>query len=169
PRPKEAWPTETFWTSGKMLYGDEPIEYGHLTQAHTDGDLYVYFRKQNVLAAGCVVSAGRYPILDYSTGGWIGGMADATQKLLDLTDDRTRIIPGIGPVRTRADLETEHEMLATLRNELWQAMRKGYGAHDMIASGMTKKYDARWGNPDLFLRQAYQGLYGHVREMRGVV
>ncbi|MGH8216976.1 MAG: MBL fold metallo-hydrolase [Steroidobacteraceae bacterium] len=169
PRPKDAWPSETFWTSGQIEFGGEPIEYGHLTQAHTDGDLYVYFRKQNVLAAGCVLAAGRYPTLDYCTGGWIGGMADATQKLLDMTDEKTRIVPGIGPVQTRANLAAEHEMLATLRNDLWQDMRKGYGAQDMIAHGVTKKYDARWGNPDLFLRQAFQGLYAHVREMRGAV
>ncbi|HXS28046.1 MAG TPA: MBL fold metallo-hydrolase [Steroidobacteraceae bacterium] len=169
PRPKEAWPSETFWTTGQMQFGGEPIEYGHLTQAHTDGDLYVYFRKQNVLATGCVLAVGHYPILDYCTGGWIGGMADATKKLLDITDEKTRIVPGIGPVQTRADLAAEHEMLATLWNDLWQDMRKGYGAEDMIAHGVTKKYDDRWGNPDLFLRQAFQGLYGHVREMRGAV
>lgn len=169
PRPKEAWPTETFWTDGRMEFGGEPIEYGHLTQAHTDGDLYVYFRKQNVLAAGCVLAAGRYPILDYCTGGWIGGMADATKKLLDMTDEKTRIVPGIGPAQTRAALAAEHEMLATLWNDLWQDMRKGYGAQDMIAHDVTKKYDPRWGNPDLFLRQAFQGLYAHVREMRGAV
>ena len=169
PRPKEAWPTQTFWTSGQMEFGGEPIEYGHLTQAHTDGDLYVYFRKQNVLAAGCVLSVGRYPILDYSTGGWIGGMADATKKLLDITDEKTRIIPGSGPVQTRADLAAAQEMCATLWNDLWHQMLKGYGAEDMIASGVTQKYDARYGNPDLFLRQAFQGLYAHVREMRGAV
>ena len=169
PRPKEAWPTETFWTSGQMEFGGEPIEYGHLTQAHTDGDLYVYFRKQNVLAAGCVLAVDRYPILDYSTGGWIGGMADATKKLLDITDDKTRIVPGAGPVQTRADLVAEHDMLAALWNDLWHQMLKGYGADDMIASGITKQYDVRYGSPDLFLRQAFQGLYAHVREMRGAV
>jgi cyclase len=169
PRPKEAWPTETFWTEGHIEFGGEPIEYGHLTQAHTDGDLYVYFRKQNVLAAGCVLSVGRYPILDYSTGGWIGGMADATKRLLDITDEKTRIVPGIGPVQTRADLAAEHEMLAALWNDLWHQMLKGYGASDMIASGITAKYDTRFGKPDLFLEQSFQGLYAHVREMRGAV
>lgn len=169
PRPKAAWPTETFWTSGKMTFADEPIEYGHLDQAHTDGDLYVYFRKQNVLAAGCVLSVGRFPILDYSTGGWIGGMAAATRKLLDITDEHTRIVPGVGPVATRADLAAEHEMLTALQDDLWQLMRKGYGADDMIASGVAKPYEPKWGRPDLFIRQTYRGLYGHVRELRGVV
>jgi len=167
-RPK-AQPTETFYKSGKLSFAGQPIEYGYLPQAHTDGDIYVYFRKQNVLVAGDVVSVGSYPILDYCTGGWIGGMVDATQKLIDLSDDKTRIVPGNGPVQTRADVAGEHEMLAALKEDLWQLMRKGMGADDIIAAGATSKYDAKWGNPKLFVANAYMGLYGHVREMRGVV
>jgi len=169
PRPRAAWPTQTFYTTAKMTFGNEPIEYGYLPQAHTDGDLYVYFRGQNVLVAGCVVSAGRYPILDYCTGGWIGGMADATQRLLEMSDEKTRIVPGFGPVQARAAVAAEHEMLATLKEELWQLMRKGYGAEDMLASGATRRFDPDWGDPSQFVESVYRGLYAHVREMRGVV
>lgn len=169
PRPREAQPTQTFYKTGQLTFGGEPVDYGYLPQAHTDGDIYVYFRRENVLVAGDVVSVGSYPILDYCTGGWIGGMVDATQKLLDLTNDQTRIVPGVGPLQTRADLAAEHEMLATLKEDLWQLMRKGMGADDMIAAGATRKYDGKWGNSDLFISNAYQGMYGHVREMRGVV
>jgi glyoxylase-like metal-dependent hydrolase (beta-lactamase superfamily II) len=170
PRPPAALPTQTFYKTGRMTFGNEPIEYGYLPQAHTDGDIYVYFRGENVLVAGDVVSVGRYPILDYSTGGWIGGMADATQKLLDLTDDKTRIVPGTGPVQSRADVASEHEMLATLKEDLWQLMRKGYGAEDMIEARATSKYDTKWGDPRLFIAAAYRGFYGHLRgDLRGVV
>jgi glyoxylase-like metal-dependent hydrolase (beta-lactamase superfamily II) len=172
PRPRQAWPTQTFYyKSGSMTFADEPIEYGYLAQAHTDGDIYVYFRGQNVLVAGDVVSAGSYPILDYCTGGWIGGMEDATQKLLALADAKTRIIPGTGPVQTRADLEDEHEMLVAVHATLWDLMRKGLSAQDMIAAHATAKYDAKWGNPDLFIANAYRGMYGHIAEYlgRGVV
>jgi len=170
PRPREAWPTETFYGGEHTLtFGGETIEYGYLPQAHTDGDIYVHLRERNVLVVGCVLSAGQYPILDYCTGGWIGGMADATQKLLEVSDDKTRIVPGVGPVQTRAALAAEHEMLATLKEDLWQLMRKGYGADDMIAAGATRKFDPAWGNPSLFVENTYRGLYAHVREMRGVV
>jgi len=168
-RPK-ALPTDTFFKGvQKLSFGKANIEYGYLPQAHTDGDIYVYFRDANVLVAGDVVSVGSYPILDYSTGGWTLGMANATRQLLGVIDDQTRIVPGTGPLQTKADLAAEHEMLATLHEDLWQLMRKGMGADDMIAAGATRKFDGKWGNPDLFITNAYQGLYGHVREMRGVV
>lgn len=168
-RPK-ALPTVTFHKGVQQLAeGFGTVEYALMPQAHTDGDIYVYFRDANVLVAGDVVSVRRYPIPDSCTGGWTGGLVNATQQLLGLVNDQTRIVPGTGPVQTRADLAAEHDMLATLHEDLWQLMRKGMGAKDMIAAGATSKFDARWGNPELFITNAYRGLYGHVREMRGVV
>jgi glyoxylase-like metal-dependent hydrolase (beta-lactamase superfamily II) len=169
PRPK-GLPTDTFYKGvQKLALGKANIEYGYLPQAHTDGDLYVYFRDANVLVAGDVVAVGQYPILDYSTGGWSLGMANATKQLLGIVDDQTRIVPGTGVLQTKADLAAEHDMLATLHEDLWQLMRKGMGAEDMIAAGATRKFDDKWGNSDLFITNAYQGLYGHVRELRGIV
>ncbi len=168
PRPPQALPTQTFYyKSGTMTFGGEPIEYGYLPQAHTDGDIYVYFRGQNVLAVGDVVSVGSYPILDYCTGGWIGGMADATGQLLTLSDAKTRIVPGTGPVQTRADVQAEHDMLVAVHDKLWKLMRDAYSAADMIAADATAEYDAKWGNPDLFIANAYRGMYGHVAEYLG--
>jgi glyoxylase-like metal-dependent hydrolase (beta-lactamase superfamily II) len=168
PRPREAWPTRTFYyKTCHTSFAGEPIEYGYLGQAHTDGDIYVYFRRLNVLAVGGVLSVGRYPILDYCTGGWIGGMAAATGKLLKLTDADTRIIPGAGPVQTRADLQAEHDMLTAVHARLWALMRKGMSASDMIAAHPTAAFDAKWGSPDLFIRNAYRGMYGHIAEYLG--
>ncbi|MGH8228298.1 MAG: MBL fold metallo-hydrolase [Steroidobacteraceae bacterium] len=169
PRPQQAWPTETFYTSGKMTFGGEPIEYGYLQEAHTDGDIYVYFRGQNVLVPGCVLAVDRYPIIDYSTNGWLGGMSAATERLAHLIDDKTRIVPGVGPVQTRADLLAEHAMLADLQNTIWHMMLKGYGVPDIVAAHPTRKYDAQWGNPDLFIRAAFRSLYAHCREIRGAI
>ena len=114
-----------------------------------------------------VVSVGRYPVLDYCTGGWIVGMTNATQQLLALTDDHTRIIPGTGPVQTRTDLQAEHDMLSAVYTTLWKMMRESLSANDMIAARPTAQYDARWGNPDLFISNAYEGMYGHIAEYLG--
>lgn len=169
PRPKQAWPTETFYTTGRMTVGSEEIRYGYLPRAHTDGDIYISFPAQNVLVAGDIVSVGSYPILDVATGGWIGGMVDATQALIDLSDDSTRIIPGTGPVQTKADLVAQHQMLTTLKDRLIGLMKKGMGTDDLLAAPPTGEFDAKWGDPKVFLANAFRGLWGHVRELGGIV
>jgi glyoxylase-like metal-dependent hydrolase (beta-lactamase superfamily II) len=169
PRPPKALPNDTFYKSGKMTLGGEQFEYGHLPQAHTDGDIYVFLPGPNILMAGGVVAVGQYPILDYSSGGWIGGMVEATKTLLDLTNAETAIVPGEGPVQTRANLEAQHEMLSAVFDRLKKLLREGMSAKDMIAAGPTKEFDAQWGNPELLIKNAYPGLWGHVRELGGIV
>jgi glyoxylase-like metal-dependent hydrolase (beta-lactamase superfamily II) len=169
PLPANALPTETFRTTGTMTFGGERVEYGHLGQAHTDGDIYVFFPQSNVLVAGDVLSTGQYPIADYTTGGWLGGLANATKTLVDMADDETRVIAATGLVQTRADLRAQHEMLTAMRERLAKMMRQGLSAKDMHAAGVTREFDAKWGDPELFLSTSYRGLWLHVRELGGIV
>jgi cyclase len=172
PRAKEALPTETFFnheSPKRMSFGSEEIRYGHLFQAHTDGDIYVYFPGPNILMAGDVVSVGSYPILDYSTHGWIGGMANASRDLLQIANDQTRIIPGTGAIQTRADLQAQNDMINTVRTRLVGMMRLGYGAKDMLAAAPTKEFDATWGDPTRFIMSAYPGMWGHARELGQII
>jgi glyoxylase-like metal-dependent hydrolase (beta-lactamase superfamily II) len=169
PRPKEARPNNTFYTTGKMTFGKQEIQYGYLGQAHTDGDIYVFFPGPNILMTGDVFSVGSYPILDYTTGGWIGGLSDASKLLVGLTDAQTRVIPGKGPIQTRADLQAQADMCAAMRTRFIEMMRKGMSAKDMLAAAPTKEFDAKWGDPQLFITNAYPGLWGHVREIGGIV
>jgi cyclase len=169
PLPPKARPNSTFYTTGSLDWGSEHVDYGQLGQAHTDGDIYIFLRNANVLLAGDVISVGSYPIMDYSTGGWIGGMADAAQQLANLSNENTRIIPGIGAVQNRADVIAEQQMLAKSKDVLWQMVRKGLGADDMVAAGALKEFDPKWGSSDAFIASAYRGMYGHVREIGGVV
>ena len=134
-----------------MTVGSERLDYGHLGQAHTDGDIYVFLPASNVLVAGDVLSVGKYPIADYTTGGWLGGMVTATKTLLDMSNAETRVIPGTGPVQTRADLQAQYDMLNTMRDRLAKMMRQGMGASDMLAAGATKDFDEKWGDPKLFV------------------
>jgi cyclase len=168
-KPAGALPTKTFHTKDSMTAGSERIEYGHLGQAHTDGDIYVFLPASNVLMAGDVLTVGRYPIADYTSGGWLGGMATATKTLLDLSNAETRVIPGSGPVQTRADLQAQYEMLNAMRDRFAKMMRQGMSANDMLAAGATKDFDATWGDPKLFVSVSYRGMWLHVRELGGIV
>jgi hypothetical protein len=122
-----------------------------------------------VLVVGDLFTVGRYPILDWSTGGWTGGMTRAYSQLLDLTNEQTRVIPGSGPVQTPADLQDLAEMMTTMHQRFVGMMRKGMSAGDMFRSAPTKDFDAKWGDPTLFIANAYPGLWNHVRELGGIV
>src|SRR5688572_8231633 len=97
-----ALPTRPTRTNGMVMAGVERVEYRPLGQAHTDGDLCVFLPQSNVLVTGDLMTVGAYPIADYTSGGWLGGMVNAVKTMLDLTNDATRIVPGAGPVQTRA-------------------------------------------------------------------
>jgi len=167
--PKVALPTRTSYGADKMTFGRERMEFGPLGQAHTDGDIFVFLPQSNVLVTGDVLAVGAYPMADYVSGGWLGGLMTATKTLLDLTNDETRVVPGVGAVQTRADIKIQHDMLVTLRERLHQMMRKGMSSRDMLSAGATKEFDARCGDPSLFLSVTYRGMWLHVRELGGIV
>ena len=169
PLPAIALPNQTFYTSGTLQFGDEHVQYGHLGQAHTDSDIYVFFADSNVLVAGHALAVDRYPICDYTTGGWIGGLLTATRTMLELTNAKTQIVAGSGPVQTRAGLQAQLDMLTAVRERLIKMMRSGMSADEMLAAGATKEFDAKWGDPTLFVRTNYRGMWLHVRELGGII
>jgi len=169
PLPKSSQPNQTFRTGGKLDFGGETIEYGYLGQAHTDGDIFLLLHNANVLVTGDVISVGVYPILDYVSNGWIRGMANAVKTLIGMSNPQTRVIAGQGPVTDRAHMEKQYEMLTSVTDRIIKMMRMGYSAKEMLAEDVTKGYDQDWGDPALFLRNAYRGLSGHVRELGGIV
>ena len=169
PVPKIALPSDTFYTSEKMAFGKETIQYAHLEQASTDGDIYVFFPESNVLVVSDLLSVGTYPLVDYSTGGWIRGMAKASKALMDIADDKTRVIPAHGPVQSKADLKAQYEMCNTIDERIGDLMKQGKSVDEVIAAKPTKEFDAGHGDPENFLRLAYKGAWGHIREYRGVI
>ena len=90
--------------SATLYLNGEEVHLEHVPPAHTDSDVLVRFTKENVLHTGDVFFNGFYPFIDYSTRGWIGGMVEAEDRALALCDAQTRIIPGLGPLGTRADV-----------------------------------------------------------------
>jgi glyoxylase-like metal-dependent hydrolase (beta-lactamase superfamily II) len=161
PLPAIARPNETTYTSVTMPFGVEQVEYGYLPQAHTDGDLYVFFRKANVLVTGGAVSAEGWPIVDYQTGGWIGGLVAGLDKLIKLSDDNTRIVPANGPVLTRADLQGQRGMYFTIYDRLVKCLTKGLGPEEAAATAPAKEFNLQWGDPQPFVLMAFESLWGH--------
>ena len=92
--------------------GDECVDLVHYDPAHTDTDIYIHFHKANVLHLGDIFFNGMYPFIDEGTGGSIGGTLDAAKKSIVLADDKTKIIPGHGPLGNKFDLKNYIDMMA---------------------------------------------------------
>jgi cyclase len=159
--PAAARPTVTFFTGDQTLPGNERIEYGHLLEAHTDGDIYVFFRDANVLAAGDAIAPASDPVLDWFGGGWLGGRVDAQEKLLKLTDAKTRIVAGYGPVVGRAELQAEFDTMHTLFDRMLDLVRKGMSAQDMLDAGLMKDLPRTFHDPYRFTYDAHKGYWAH--------
>jgi glyoxylase-like metal-dependent hydrolase (beta-lactamase superfamily II) len=160
-RPKAARPTETFLTTGSLKTGGEQIDYGYLTLAHTNGDIYVFLRNANVLAVGDVASPLRDPELDYLTGAWIGGRVDSMDIVLKVANEQTRIVPAYGPVMSKAQFKAERDMMEEVRDRLFKQVREGDGPKDMLEAGVLKGLPRTWKDPYKFLYDAAKGLWAH--------
>ncbi len=164
-RPKAARPTETFRTTGSLKAGEEQIDYGFLPLAHTDGDIYVFFKTSNILAAGDVASPLRDPALDYFTGAWLGGRLDAMDTILKLSNEQTRIVPASGPVMTRAEFKAERDMMEEVRSRVWKRTLQGESPREMLEAGVLNGLPRTWKDPFKFLYDAAKGMFAHHNKL----
>ena len=167
--PEVAHPTNTFRETGELAVGVESIAYGYLLEAHTRGDIYVFFRDSNVLAVGDVVSPLRDPAHDWYAGGWLGGRVDAMDDLLALANEDTRIVPAYGPVMTRAQLQAERDMMWHLWERTSDLVNKGHSAQDLLEAGVMDEIERKFEDPYRFLYDVSKGLWAHYTNFGGNV
>ncbi len=164
-----ALPNKTFFYGPQVLdFAGTKVEYVHLGQAHTDGDIYVRFPEENVIVAGDVVSPGHYPIVDSASNGWLGGIKSALKTVGARCDANTKVVPGVGPVVNVDALKQQEEMCYTVISRIGDSYYKGQTWDELVASNPTKEFDGQYGNPALFLKQSYDTAWYHVGEIRRV-
>jgi cyclase len=158
--PKIAQPNKTFYENGTL---DSGIRYGYISDAaHTDGDLYVYFPQQNVLAVGDAAYGQGWPVVDWWTGGWIGGMVGGLQRIQIVANRDTRIVPAQGPVLSFADITAQLDMYGTINDRLNQMLNKGRGPSEAVEAKPAKEYEAKMGNSDEFIRRAFESQWAYL-------
>lgn len=157
---KIAQPNKTFYDKGAL---DSGIRYGYLPDAaHTDGDLYVYFPRQNVLAVGGAAYGQGWPFVDWWTGGWIGGIVGGLQRIRTIANRETKIVPAQGPVLSYNDIAAQLDMYGTINDRLNQMLNKGRGPMEAVAAKPAKEYEARMGDSDAFILQAFESQWAYL-------
>jgi glyoxylase-like metal-dependent hydrolase (beta-lactamase superfamily II) len=142
PAPKDALPVLTFSDAVTFhLNGNEAFVF-HLERAHTDGDAAILFREANVLHAGDVMFNKLFPFIDLDSGGSVEGYIAAQKKMLSMTDSRTRIIPGHGPLANAADLMASIEMLETSLASVRALVEAGKSEDEILAAEPLAAFEA---------------------------
>jgi glyoxylase-like metal-dependent hydrolase (beta-lactamase superfamily II) len=158
PLPEAARPRQTTRGDGSLEFAGQKIDYGYLPAAHTDGDLFVSIPKMNLIAAGGVVSADEWPLLDYRNGAWLGGRVRALERLADLVTPDTRIVPSHGRLMTGRDIVRQREIYRELFVTMIGYLNMGLGPEDAAARKPLARYEAEFGDASGF-------VYGALRSM----
>lgn len=166
--PPAALPVITFSDTISFYINDDTLRTFHVRHAHTDGDAIVVFLKANVVHMGDTFFNGFYPFIDVSTGGSLSGMISAANVVLAVTNPETRIIPGHGPLATRADLVRYRDMLVVVGQRVGRLVAQRRTLQQVIAAKPLADLDAQWGKgflkPEQFLTIAYSSLSQPARD-----
>ena len=167
----DALPASTFFTPRKDLFANgEPIELRYQPEAHSDGDIFVYFRKSDVVSVGDVFTPHSYPVIDLARGGTVNGVIDALNTIVEITVPErnqmggTRVIPGHGRIANEADVVDYRDMVTIVRDRVQEMIKKGMTLDQIEAAKPTLDYDPRYGADSgpwttaMFIEAVYQDL-----------
>ena len=162
PVPEAALPAKTYTGAYHLRLRGRVADLKHIEHAHTDGDTYVWFKTANVLSTGDTFTNGRYPNIDFANGGNIKGMIAAADAYLKLTNAKSRIVPGHGPLADKAVLTEYRAMLVTARDRMAKLVKDGKSEDDVVAAKPFADLDAKWAPTELasknFIRVVYHSL-----------
>jgi cyclase len=171
--PFAAWPTDTFFQAEKdMYFNNEGIELLYEPNAHTDGDMLVYFRGSDVIAAGDVFDMTRYPEIDLKRGGHVNGVIEALNRIIDLaiseqfTEGGTRIVPGRGRICDEFDVVEYRDMVTIVRDRVQTMLKRGMTLDQIKAARPTLDFEPRYGSTTgpwttaMFIDAVYRNLGG---------
>jgi hypothetical protein len=108
-----------------------------------------------------VVSNAGWPLLDWQTGGWIGGLVAAYDRLLKVADDRTVVVPANGAVVGRKELQAWREMYFQIFDRCVKQLVKGMGPEECADTLPAKEHEAQFGNSRAFVLASFKSLWGH--------
>ena len=162
PAADAALPMVTFNDRISFFMNDDEIQAFHVAPAHTDTDSMIYFSSADVLHMGDVFFNKRFPFIDVDLGGSIDGTIAAANLALEMTTEKTKIIPGHGPLASRQDLMDYRDILLTVRNSVAELIGRNCTLEEVLAEKLTESLDETWNwnfiNGDTLVSVIYADL-----------
>jgi cyclase len=170
------WPTDSFHYARKVVYlNGEPIEMLHQPAAHTDSDVFAFFRRSDVVVAGDVLDTRRFPMIDLERGGSIDGELAALNRLAELAvpsvpvvsrEAGTLVIPGHGRLCDHYDVVEYRDMITIVRDRVRTLIDAGRSLEQVKAAGPAAGYAGRYGGKgtDWTVDQFVEAVYRSLKE-----
>ncbi len=162
PSPETARPLVTFTRQMTFHMNGENVKVFHIGPGHTDGDAVIYFKNANAIHMGDLYFEGLYPYIGIYSGGSINSMIKVINQILPMIDEKTKVVPGHGPLSNKAKLQQYVSMLTAIRDNVHRLMLKGQTMEEVIAAKPTRAFDEKWGNgflpPNQFAKLVYMDL-----------
>jgi glyoxylase-like metal-dependent hydrolase (beta-lactamase superfamily II) len=166
----ENLPLNTFFVAEKELFfNGEPIQILHRPNAHTDGDVLVFFRRSDVLATGDLFVTNSYPVIDAAAGGTFNGYLAALNEIIHIAipeekqEGGTWVIPGHGRLSDEADVVEARDMATIVRDRIQAMVKAGKTLAQVKAARPSLDYDDRYRatpawTPDMFVEAVFRSL-----------
>jgi len=172
--PSEAWPQETFPDRRKDYYmNHDGIQIYREPPAHSDSDSIVLFRGSDVVVAGNIIDANRFPLIDLAQGGSIQGEIEALNQVIDLSfrpmpfvfdGGGTLVVPGHGRIFDRQDVVEYRDMVVTIRDIVQDMIQRGMTLTQVKEASPARAYEREYGansgpwTTNDFVEAVYKGL-----------
>lgn len=145
PPPPAALPVVTYDGELALHVNGEDVRLIHLGPGHTDGDSVVWFQGSNVVHMGDLFFNIGYPFVDLASGGDVQGVISSCKRVIEMVPADAAVIPGHGDATDVAGLKAYVAMLEECLARVRKAHAAGQTAEQMLAAGITKDFDERWG------------------------
>lgn len=158
--PKDALPVLTYSDAITIHLNDGEVFAAPLPPGHTDGDSYIHFLDEDVIAVGDVFRTVAFPVIDRGNGGTLDGTISALGLLAGLGGPDTQYIPGHGVVSGREDVMEFRDMVMTVKDRVTALVANGASLDAVMAANPTREFNDKWGDPERFLTAVYEELTG---------
>lgn len=161
PLAKSGLPVITYAQSASVFFNGEEIKLIHFPKGHTDTDTIIYFTKSNVVHMGDHMMTGKFPYVDFNSGGSVEGIERNIGEVIKMLPADVKVIPGHGPLATLDDIRAYHQVLVETIAIVRKQMAAGKSLDDIKKQGLPDKYK-EWGNgvikTEAWLQAVYNGL-----------
>lgn len=156
--PEHALPSVTYEKRMSLHINGEHIELVHFANGHTDGDSIVFLKKANIVHMGDHFFSGFFPFVDLEHGGDVEQLAKNVKTVIDVIDDDTVVIPGHGPLSSKADLVAFHEMIEGTVAEVKAMLAEDMWLEEMQDHGLSEQWQP-WAGGFLTAGQWIELIY----------